>query len=174
MKPRSKALLVAGGYAGCLLLACAAVALHTAVTSGPDRQASGGMYAFGDSLLFAGVFGVSGLVPTAVALVLLRPYPLFWRGFAGLALVVAAAGVAAAVVFAAGRGEVSTRLGQWVGFSVLWILASPVLSLAFAVCAAVSPGRPFRTALLAAAAMEAAVAAYGGAVWLLPLVFRRM
>ncbi len=169
MKPRSKALLVVGGYAGCLLLAFAAVALHAAATG----EASGGMAAFGDTLLFAVVFGVSGLVPTAVALVFLRPFPLFWKGLAGLSLAVAAAGVAAAVVFAIGRGEAATRLGPWAEFSVLWILASPVLALAFAVCAVVSPRRPFRIALVAATAMEAAVGAYGAAVWFLPLIFHR-
>jgi hypothetical protein len=58
-------------------------------------------------------------------------------------------------------------------FSVLRILVAPLLTLTFPVCAAISPYRFARFALLAAAAMEAAVSAYGGYVWVVPLIFDR-
>lgn len=55
-------------YELAFLMACAAVALHTALTSVSDAQASGGMDAFGDLVLLTAVFGVAALVPTGAAL----------------------------------------------------------------------------------------------------------
>jgi hypothetical protein len=45
-------------------MACAAVALQVAFTSGSVDQASSGMSAFGDTVLFVFVFGAFALVPT--------------------------------------------------------------------------------------------------------------
>jgi hypothetical protein len=64
---------VTAGYVAAFLMASAAVAIRVASTSGPDAQASSGMYAFGDALLFVAVCGVAALVPTGVALFFLRP-----------------------------------------------------------------------------------------------------
>lgn len=64
----SKIAVVAGGYIAAFLVAATAVAIRIANTSGPDAQASSGMYAFGDALLFVAVFGVSALGPTGAAL----------------------------------------------------------------------------------------------------------
>ena len=52
MKPFVKIAVVAGGYLAAFLMASAVVAIHFATTSGPNAQASSGMYAFGDALLF--------------------------------------------------------------------------------------------------------------------------
>src|SRR6267142_196801 len=68
MKPILKVGVVAVGYLAALLVASAAVAIRLAHTSGPDAQASSGMYAFGDALLFVVVFGVAALVPSGAAL----------------------------------------------------------------------------------------------------------
>ena len=78
MKPLLKLAVVRGGYTAAFLLASAALAIRVAMTTGPVAQASSGMYAFGDVLLFVAVFGVSALVPTGAALFFLRPYRLFW------------------------------------------------------------------------------------------------
>ena len=67
-----KVALVGGGYVAAALIAVAAVAIAGADTSSPDAQASSGMSAFGDALLFVAVFGVCALVPTAAALIFLR------------------------------------------------------------------------------------------------------
>lgn len=40
-------------------LAAFAVSIYVALTDSPDRQASSGMYVFGDSLLFLAVFGLA-------------------------------------------------------------------------------------------------------------------
>ena len=57
MKPAAKVTLILGGYVLAILVAFAVVSIYVAATSGPERQASSGMYAFGDSLLFLAVFG---------------------------------------------------------------------------------------------------------------------
>jgi hypothetical protein len=68
MKPLFKVAIVAGGYLVAFLLACAAVALHSAVTNASGSGPSDGMSAFGDLILFVAVFGAVALVPTAAAL----------------------------------------------------------------------------------------------------------
>jgi hypothetical protein len=65
MKPLHKVAVVAGGYLLAFLIACAAVALHSALAGESGDQASGGMSAFGDLVLFVFVFGAVALVPTA-------------------------------------------------------------------------------------------------------------
>jgi hypothetical protein len=68
MKPVVKVAIVGCGYLLAFLIAWAAVALNAALTSGSDADASGGMQAFGDLLLFVTVFGVVALLPTGAAL----------------------------------------------------------------------------------------------------------
>jgi len=166
--------LVAAGYAAAFLIASAAVAVRVATTSGPDAQASNGMYAFGDAFLFLAVFSVLALVPTGAALFFLRPYPRFWAVLSVFGLGVAATGLAAAVLFGIGRHATSpSPLAEWAGFSVLRILVAPLVALAFFVCAVLSPRRSARVALLVAAAAEVMVAAYGGFIWFVPLFFSR-
>ena len=67
MKPVLKVAIVAGGYLLAFLMASTAVALHAALTHESGAQASGGMSAFGDLVLFVAVFGAVALVPTGAA-----------------------------------------------------------------------------------------------------------
>ena len=129
MKQSVKIGIVAGGFAAALLIAVAVVALHIALTSGPTAQASSGMYAFGDLVLFVAVFCVVGLAPTAAALL--------------------------------------------AGYSILRILAAPLLAFVFMLCAIMTPQRLPRLALLVATLMEAAVSAYAVFVWVVPLIAGR-
>lgn len=73
MKPVLKVAIVAGGYLLAVLMASAAVALHAALTGESGAQASGGMSAFGDLVLFVAVFGAVALVPTGAAFFFLWP-----------------------------------------------------------------------------------------------------
>jgi len=171
MKPFLKVAVAAGGYVAAFLIASAVVAIRIANTSGPDAQAASGMYAAGDALLFAAVFGVCALVPTGAALFFLRPYRRFWIVLSALGLAVAFTGVTAAILFAVGRHAIASPLATWAGFSVLRILIAPLLALTFLVCTIFSPYRSPRVTLLAATVMEGAVSAYGGAVWFVPLFF---
>jgi hypothetical protein len=173
MKPSLNVAVVAGGYVAAFLVASVAVGIRLVTTSGPDAQASSGMYAFGDALLFVAVFGVVALVPTGAALFFLRPYRHFWTVLSAFGLGVAVTGLAAATLFAIGRHAVASPLATWAGLSVLRILVAPLLALTFLVCTVFSPYRFPRVAFLAATAMETAVSAYGGVVWFVPLFFQR-
>ena len=126
MKPSLKVAVVAGGYIAALLVAFAAVALHIATTSGPDAQASSGMYAFGDALLFVAVFAACALVPTGAALFFLRPYRHFWTVLSALGLAVVVTGVTAAILFAVGRRTPPSSLATWADSpcSGSWLLHS--------------------------------------------------
>jgi hypothetical protein len=174
MKPLPKIAVVAGGYVVAFVLASAAVAVRVAGTSGPTAQASSGMYAFGDSVLFVGVFGLCALVPTGAALFFLRSYPRFWVTLSALAVALAVTGITATGLFAVGRHATApSPLAFWGALSVLRILVAPLLALAFLVCTAFSPSRRPRLAFIAATAIEAAVSLYGGAVWFIPMLLQR-
>jgi hypothetical protein len=174
MKPVVKISVVGAGYVAAIILACAAVAIRVARLSGPDAQAAGGMYAFGDSVLFVAVFGVAALVPTGAALFFLRPYRAFWYAISGLGLIVAGTGVVAAALYAFGRHAAEpSPLAIWAALSVLRILIAPVLALTFLVATVLSPYRVSRFAFLVATVMEASVTAYAVLVWFVPLLFNK-
>jgi hypothetical protein len=60
--------LVIGGYIAACLLALVAVYVNQLFTTNAASQASAGMSAFGDFILFVMVFGVLALFPTGLAL----------------------------------------------------------------------------------------------------------
>lgn len=68
MKGYAKAGIVIAGYVAAFVIAAVAVKIHIATTDPVQASAASGMYAFGDLLLFAGVFGVLALLPTGAAL----------------------------------------------------------------------------------------------------------
>jgi hypothetical protein len=172
LKPSVKVGVVAGGYVAAALVAAAAVAVRLASTRGPDAQASSGMHAFGDVLLFVAVFGVAALVPTGAALLVLRSYRHFWTTLSTFALGVATTGLAAAALLAIARDAApSSPLAMWAGFAVLRLVVSPLVALTSLVCVALSPSRFPRLAFLAVSVIEAAVTAYGGFVAFAPFFF---
>lgn len=63
--------IVLGGYALAILIPAGIVWLHVRLTSGPEYDASSGMYAFGDALLFVALFGMLAIIPTGAAAVFL-------------------------------------------------------------------------------------------------------
>lgn len=173
VSPTLKIAMVGGGYLAATGIATAVVALRIAATSGPDAQASSGMYAFGDALIFVAVFGVCALIPTAAALYFLRPYARFWTVLAALALALAITSLVAAILYAVGRSETGTTLALWAQFSVLRILIAPLFALTFMVSGILCPHRTQRRTLLAATAIEAAVSAFALVVWFVPLFLGR-
>ena len=169
----SKIALVGLGYISAVVIAVAAVAIRLATTSDPAAQASSGMYAFGDALLFIGVFGLSSLVPTGAMLLFLRPYRRFWIALSAVVLGVAVTAIAATILFAVDRQSAPAPMSGWAILSVLRMLFAPLFALAFFVCAALSPYRAPRFVLLGASALEAAASAYAGFVWFVPLILDR-
>ena len=90
-----KAACVLSGYVIAFLAASVATAIRVAHTSGPDAQASSGMYAFGDGLLFLAVFGTVGVIPTGAFLFFLRPVRVFWSWTSVAGMIFAATAPAA-------------------------------------------------------------------------------
>ncbi len=169
MRGLARSALVLAGYVVAVVAASAAVAWRIAHTSGPDAQASAGMYAFGDSMLFLIVFGALAAVPTAMAFYFLRTSRWFWGLLAVLALAIAATALAAvgALVLeklAPRRGplEMAAALG------VLRVLVAPLLAGAFALGALFAPTRLPRRGLLLAALFEGAAALYAALAFFLP------
>lgn len=68
MSGLSKVGIVMGGYVLACLIASGVVYVYDMFTQNAASQASSGMYAFGDLILFVGVFGVLALIPTGLAL----------------------------------------------------------------------------------------------------------
>ena len=60
--------LVIGGYVAVCLAASGIVYIYELLTQDAAAQASSGMYAFGDLILFVAVFGILALFPTGLAL----------------------------------------------------------------------------------------------------------
>jgi hypothetical protein len=169
----AKAGIVVGGYAVAILLAFSLVSIYINQTGGPARDASAGMYAFGDALLFIAVFGVVSIIPTGLALVFLRQSRTFWVGLSVVALVVASTSLAAvAVVLLAPReGALSTSLSAWALLAVPRILVSPFLAASFGLSALIAPEARFRWYLLGAAGFEGVSSVYGFFHWFAPLFF---
>jgi hypothetical protein len=139
MKALVKIGTVLAGYVAAVLVANAAVAVRFAHTCGTDAQASPGMYAFGEGLLFIAVFGAVALVPTGLALWFLRPFRWFW-----VSLSITAVAIAGTAIPLAG---------------------------AFLVAGVLAPTWASRWALVAAAGIEGAVAAYAVLQWFVGCCF---
>ena len=160
--------VVLAGYVMAVVAASAAVEVRLLHTQGPEAQASAGMYAFGDALLFLAVFGVAAVLPTGLALYYLRPYRWFWTALSIAALAIAVTGLLAASVYALAACQPLPReslLMFWAAIAVLRMLAAPLLATAFILSGIIAPNRTSRWSLLVAAGMEGAVAAYAVLHW---------
>jgi hypothetical protein len=156
----SKPGVVLIGYAAALVLSGVGFYVYVYLSSRTNAaQASGGMQAFGDSLLFVGLFGFLALFPTALALYYLRPFEKFWTVFSITSLVVAVSGLLAAVMI--GRLQQPPWAIFGIGFfGLVEILGAPLLGFAFSTCAVIAPTRSSRRFLIAAAAVEFVLSAY--------------
>jgi hypothetical protein len=167
VRTRGKVALVLVGYVVAAVVAAGVVAVYVTLTDSPDRQASSGMYAFGDSLLFLAVFGIVGSVPTGAALFYLRSWSRCWPVLAAAALVVAATGALALTEYLVVGGGARPIFGAWSAFSVLRILIAPLLAIGFGLATVFAPSRSPRLALLAATVTEALVfGSWVTALWL--------
>jgi hypothetical protein len=148
--------IVLAGYVAAVLVAGAALEIRLLNTQGPDAQASAGMQAFGDLLLFLGVFGFAALFPTGVALNFLRHYERLWTVFSLASLTLALIGPVAAVVL-------QSHQRDWLIAGLIWlgqVLGAPLLALGFLVGTFLAPTRRARWMLLVSALIEGLVSAY--------------
>ena len=157
--------LLTAAYALAFVVALAVVMVYVVLTSGPDRDASSGMHAFGDFLLFLVVFGTVSLVPTAASLYLMRRSRLFWLICSALALLVAFVSAMAVGAWFLGRHVAGhdASFSLWEALAIPVFFASPFLFATFALSALTARGA-FRWLLGAAAVIEGGCAVYA-LVW---------
>lgn len=143
-----------GGYVAAFLLAAGALQLRLWIGAHfPDAQASSGMAAFGDSVVFVFILGVAALAPTGLALYFLRPVRRFWTVASIGALALAATGVAASALFwtTRSRPAVSSLVSLAAALSLERVIVAPLVTAGFLICAGFAPeARPRRTFALAA------------------------
>ena len=157
-----------GGYAAAWFVASAAVYLRQLHTQDAQAQASAGMYAFGDLILFVGVFAVLALFPTGLALYFLRPFGKFWTTLSTAALAWAVTGLGAAFMIALASTQPPQSLWRTVAsFGIVRMLVAPPLATTLALATLVAPTRRLRWTLLGTTVIEGAVGAYGFVRWFL-------
>jgi hypothetical protein len=150
--------IVIAGYIFALGCASAATYIQELSTRGTDAQASQGMFAFGQTMLFLLVFGGLALIPTVLAFYFLRSSVKFWNGFAVLCLAFSILGLI--VVFAnalmnSNGGSASSSLAAVLSLlGVLGIFGTPILIVGFLILAVMAPSRRPRIFLLACAGLE--------------------
>jgi hypothetical protein len=152
MSRTRKALLVAGGYGLALAAALVVTRLYILATDTPDRQSSAGMYAFGDTVFFVGVFALAAVPATALALYFLRSAPRLWLRASVTAVAVATTALAAMLTYLVRTPAATTN--ALVMLAPLRILLAPVLGLGCFLGLVFAPTRASRRLLLAATAME--------------------
>jgi hypothetical protein len=166
--------IVAGGYVAAVLIATLFVSIYIDMTSGPDREASGGMYSFGDSLLFIAVFGIVSTIPTGLALYFLRRNRVFWGTLCAAALLMMGTGLLSVVIVALDSRNIPVlqTINVWFLFAVPRIFVAPFVLLSFWLAALVAPDTRFRRCLWAAAAGELITGVYGFFHWFVPMFSR--
>lgn len=147
-----KVLLVAGGYGFALVVALVVTKLYILATDTPDRQSSAGMYAFGDTMFFVGVFALAAVPATALALYFLRSVPRLWLWASATAVGVATTAVGAMLTYLLRTPGATTN--TVVMLAPIRILLAPVLGLGYFLGLVFAPTRESRRLLLAATAME--------------------
>lgn len=174
MKSVVKVLVVLAGYSLALFAACAAVYVRQLNTQGTDAQASAGMCAWGDAMLFGAVFGGVALFPTGLGLCFLRPLRVFWTILAIGALALAVTGPVCAVALELLRPlpNPPAFLQLFACFGIFRAFAAPLLAPAFLLCACLAPTRFPRWMFLGATALESVTAAYSLLHWFIVPHFR--
>jgi hypothetical protein len=151
-----------------LLAACAAVYYRLLHTQGPEAQASAGMYAFGDLIIFVAVFGGLALFPTGLALYFLRPFKKFWTVLSTASLALAATAPVAALVMLLALSQQpndESALFLLAGLGCWRMFAAPLLTPVFILAAFIAPTRLSGWVLVAAAAIEGVIGAYAHFHW---------
>jgi len=167
MRPVAKAGLIVVGYFAAVAIAWAVTDWYVATSTSPDKQ--GGMFAFGESLVFLGAFALAAVPATGAGLFFLRTRHLFWLTLSVASLVVASTGLAAALTYLAPKLFQSTSLLRaWSMFAPLRILAAPLFGLFFLLSGLFAPNRSARLSLLTATTMQMAGFVYVAYMWTHP------
>ncbi len=158
--------MVVGGYVVALAIAALVLRWYISATGGPDRQASSGMSAFGDSMFFVAVLGLAAVPATGAALYFLRKRRTFWVVLSVLALGGASTAlVAVALSVGSTSAAAGGQLRAWFLIAPIRILVAPVLALFDLLAGLLAPSRGPRLCLLGAGIIEAVSFAAVAVMW---------
>jgi hypothetical protein len=164
----SRVALVIGGYLAAFVMASLALVAYVDMTSGPDRDASSGMYAFADALFVLLVLAAGSVAPTSLLLYYLRDFPALWRALGSIGLAVAITGwLAAGNIALAHAGN-----GVWSMIAVPRVFLAPLLLGLFVLVGMLSPTRSSQRWFIAAAGIEAVTTLYVFLQWFVPALLR--
>jgi hypothetical protein len=156
MRPRAKVAIVFLGFVLALAIAYIALKVYVALTAGPDREQYAAMFAFGDSLLFLGIFGAAAVPALSATLYFLRPYPTFWRLLSIPTLVVCVTSVAASIAISYQRATGSAgALSTPLALGSLEVIFAPGFVMLFLFFGIFAPSRSARIVFVAATLAEA-------------------
>jgi hypothetical protein len=157
--------VITAAYILAIISSFGIVTVHVMLTSGPDRDASSGMYGFGDFMLFLLAFGAISLLPTAVSLLLMRRSRVFWSICSMAALTIAAVCLISEVAWFLHRYLQPTdmKINMWEALTVPVFFCSPFLFFTFGL-ATLAASRIFKFLLSLATAVEG-VCIIGAVVW---------
>ncbi|MGE3743646.1 MAG: hypothetical protein AB7I59_29580 [Geminicoccaceae bacterium] len=145
---------VAVGYAVAAALGVAAVWLHGVLSRLPEPEATGGMAAFGDLVLFLAVFSVAAVPPTVMIMRHLAGIAAFWVVWACTGVFVALSGLVASAFIVLPELSRASHYPNVAMAAPLRILAGGPMFLAFALSAFFSPAGRCRAVFLGCAAVE--------------------
>jgi MFS family permease len=170
MKTLMKAGIVFAGYALALIASVVSVMVYDRHFTAADNQTMGGMIAGGEMMYGIAIFLLVALAPTLLALWFLRRSRVVWSAFTLLGLAFAIFGLAAVLTppLLGPAGSHDPWIALFSLFSVGQMLGSPLWIAAFGLFAWLAPERHFRRRMLAASAIEIAVAVVALVHFVLP------
>ena len=142
------------GYVASIAIATVAVWLRAFLFPLPPAEASGGMAAFGDFLLFVGVFSLSAIVPTALLLRILQGSPAFWIVWSSVAVFLTATGLVAGAAYLAPSLMGSQQFPMIHMLAPLRVLGTVPLVIGFILSALLAPQRGTKKIFLGCIGVE--------------------
>lgn len=142
------------GFAASVAVATAAVWLRAFLFPLPTAEASGGMAAFGDFLLFVGVFSLSAIFPTALLLRRLQGSSAFWIVWSSVALVLTVTGLVAGAAYFAPSLMRSRQHPMIHMLAPLRVIGAVPLVIGFMLSALLAPQRGTKKIFLGCAGVE--------------------
>lgn len=144
------------GFATAFAAAAGAVWLRSVLFPWPAEEASGGMAAFSDLLLFAGVLSLAAVVPTIRLLRLLSDCAAFWAVWSSVAVVVTLTGLVASAAYLA-PGQIRIRPFPMIQtLAPLRLLGAAPLAIGFVLSAFLTPHRRAKVIFAGCAGIEIA------------------
>ena len=153
LRPWSKAGIVLLGLALALVIGGVVAAARDYFSEVSAVEKAGGMYGFGQVLLFIAASGVAALIPLSVGLIWLRPVEKFWIGLNRAAWVSALTGLLALAAHLLSGSATSV----WVLLAQARIGMMPLTALALLAGAVIAPLPRHRRVLIGAAACDSLI-----------------